>query len=99
VPVTTFDQLTSKQDSPVLQGVAWLETQLSVGTAALVAAIALTVLAVFAVLAAWRPRVGAPIAAVGCATALVLLGIGSTIGSLQAADGAKRMLLEQDARW
>ncbi len=99
VPVTTFDQGTSKQDSPALQGVAWLEQQVGVGTGAIFAAIAVTVLAILAAIAAWRPRTGVPVAAAGCAFALVTLGVASSVGSLQAADGAKRMILDADPRW
>jgi hypothetical protein len=36
---------------------------------------------------------------VGCGVALALVGVASTVGSLQAAEGAKRMILEEDARW
>ena len=99
VPISTFDQLTGNQDSPALQGVAWVERQLGVGSTGLATALAITALAALAVLAAWRPRPGVPAAALGCGVALVLLASLSVVGSVDAATRAKRTLLAANAGW
>jgi hypothetical protein len=70
VPLSGFTQLQGKQDSPLLQAVAWLETSVGIGNASLLVAAAAALTGLAATLAVRRHDVRVPLAL--CAVVLAV---------------------------
>jgi hypothetical protein len=85
IPLSGYVAFDGKQDSPFLMAVARLQTGLGVGSAGLVIALAVGLLASAAVAAALRPRVGVPIALAGAIAAAVAASVGATLFDVDAA--------------
>jgi len=78
VPLSGFTVLDGKQDSPFLMAVARLEQSLTIGGGSLLVAGIAALLAMVAVLVAFRPRVGVPLALAGAIAASAAATVGAT---------------------
>ena len=98
VPLSGYTALNGKQDSPFLMSVARLEGYAGIGTAGLAVALAGGLLACVAVLAAFRPRVGVPVALACAVAAAAAASLGATSFDLHAAQRMEATFSD-DGHW
>lgn len=85
IPLSGYANLSGKQDSPFLMAVARFQDQAGIGNAGIVIALAVGLLACAAVLAAFRPTIGVPLAFGGAIVAAAAATIGATSFDIRAA--------------